>query len=157
MPKTVRDKETGEIVKSTKPEILPPKQTPNKKGIRKARNPMVGVPIPVEQAKQALIKSRGVIAHAADMLGCNRMSLSRLIQRNPDLQAVHQDERERLIDLVEEAYVNEALQGSEKHGAFILKTLGRHRGYDIAWKENQINVLHQALHFITQKNSQDNA
>lgn len=155
LAKTVTDNETGEKVVSKKLEKLPPKQPPNKRGNRKARNPLQGVPIPVEQAKLALIKSRGVLAHAADMLGCDRTSLSNLVNRNPDLKAIREQERERLVDLVEEAYVQEAINGSEKHGAFILKTLGRHRGYDVAWKEQQINVLHQALHFITQRQSEE--
>lgn len=149
MVKSVKDPETGKRVKSTKPTTLPPKQLPNKRGHRNARQPMYGVPLDIEQVKLALVKARGVLAHAADMLGCNRNSLNRLLDNNPDLQAIRESERERLVDLVEEAYIQEAVNGSEKHGAFILKTLGRHRGYDVAWKEQQINVLQQALHFIT--------
>jgi hypothetical protein len=124
----------------------------NKKHItaERARRPLAGVPIDLELAKEAIIRNRGVISYAAEEIGCNRHSLHQLINRHECLQVALEDARERLIDLVEEKFIDKAIKGDSYNAAFVLKTRGRHRGYDVDMKETN-DVLKQALSFVMNK------
>lgn len=115
-----------------------------------ARVPLSGVPINIELAKKMLIKHRGVLAHAAEAIGCSRHSLHQVVERNSELKQVLEDARERLIDLVEETFVDKAIDGDSYNAAFILKTRGRHRGYDVDMKETN-EVLKQVIGFVMNK------
>ena len=95
-----------------------------------ARHPQVGVKVPSIDIKQAIIKARGNISRAADKIGCCRNTLHRRINEEPALKEALDSCRERFLDDLEDVFQNKALSGDTVSGLFLLKTIGRKRGYD---------------------------
>jgi hypothetical protein len=77
----------------------------------------------------ALRTHHGLLALAADELGCSRQTLYNYAERYPLVAAVLVDERERLIDLAENGLYHHLQERSPWAIAFVLKSLGRGRGY----------------------------
>jgi|SRR6516225_7093095 hypothetical protein len=96
----------------------------------KARQPSNGVKIASELIAEALRKTRGNIARAADKIGITRTTLHSRINREPELKQIVDDSRERFLDDLEDVFQNKALSGDTVSGLFLLKTIGRKRGYD---------------------------
>jgi len=78
---------------------------------------------------ESIWKNIGNLRAAAKLLGVNRKQLIDYIMLRPDLQAAIQDEREKLNDR-SEAILNKGLDDEKPWVVkFVLRTLGRHRGY----------------------------
>jgi hypothetical protein len=77
----------------------------------------------------ALRTRHGLVSLAAGDIGCSRATLYNYIQEFPEVAAIIADERERLIDLAEDALYRHVEEGAPWAVALVLKTLGRHRGY----------------------------
>lgn len=95
-----------------------------------ARNPLPGIPLCKIQIEKLLRYYHGNISRTADKLGCTRQALNLRINKDPHLTQVKIDCRERFIDDLEECSWHKALQGDTVMQLFLLKTIGRHRGYD---------------------------
>jgi len=80
------------------------------------------------KVEEAIRASRGVMSAAARALGVNRVSLYRAVRRY-GLEEVVREAREELLDLVEDRLIQAALEGKPWAVMFVLKTLGRERGY----------------------------
>jgi hypothetical protein len=82
-----------------------------------------------EQIADALRKCRGNLSAGARKLGLKRQKLKERVDRTPDLVAVRMDELETLLDRAEENVYEAVYAGDYKATIFVLRTLGRDRGY----------------------------
>lgn len=96
----------------------------------RARKPSNGVKIDSDLIAQALRKTRGNIARAADKIGVSRSCLHSRISTEPALKAIVDECRERFLDDLEDVTQNKALSGDTVTSLFLLKTIGKKRGYD---------------------------
>lgn len=95
-----------------------------------ARKPLNGIKISKDMIIEALVKTRGNISRAADKIGCNRHTLHTRINEDKDIKQVVDNCRERFLDDLEDVFQNKALAGDTVSGLFLLKTIGKKRGYD---------------------------
>lgn len=99
-----------------------------------AKQPRPGIPltasVPDDEIARLLRHYHGNISRVADKLGTTRNTLRRRIDNNPELRAIKEETRERLIDDLEECSWHKALQGDTIMQLFLLKTIGKSRGYD---------------------------
>ena len=103
---------------------------PENKTAEKSRKPSNGVKIPTDLIILAVRKARGNISRAADKIGICRQTLHSRIKAEPCIKAVVDEYRERFLDDLEDVFQNKALSGDTISGMFLLKTLGKKRGYD---------------------------
>lgn len=96
----------------------------------KAKKPLSGIKINADMIKEAIIKSNGNLSRAADRLGCCRQTLYTRVNQEPELKQVLDGCRERFLDDLEDVFQNKALSGDTVSGLFLLKTIGKKRGYD---------------------------
>jgi len=101
----------------------------NRIGI-KSKRPGNGVKIDSELIRQAISKHKGNLSRAADAIGCCRQTLYMRLKADPELQAFQDSFRERFLDSLEDVFQNKALSGDTTAGLFLLKTIGKKRGYD---------------------------
>jgi len=90
---------------------------------------MRGVPLPLEKIEQALLRCRGNITAAAAALKTARKTIHLRINQSPRLQAVLEDCREARLDNAESALDKAVDAGEGWATCFLLKTLGKSRGY----------------------------
>jgi hypothetical protein len=82
-----------------------------------------------EQVIEAIRKSRGLLSVVAHRLGCTRQTVENYVKRYPTVDRAVKEERQKVID-VAEGKLFEKLQSGESWAIqFILKTLGKERGY----------------------------
>lgn len=127
-------------------EMKPHKNTPPQ-----ARKPLQGVAINIENAAEALYEARGIISHAAEMIGCNRGTLVDLIEKHDSLKEALHDSRERRLDEIERAAYQRARDLSCPNvQKFILSTLGAKRGYapQAPTQTNSLDALREALDWV---------
>lgn len=124
-----------------------PSQVPG----NKAKKPMSGVKITAEMIKQALIKTRGNVSRASDLIGCCRHTLHLRINDDPSIKQVLDNCRERFLDDAEDVLQNKALSGDTTTLLFSLKTLGKSRGYELETNQIAESVTKGALDFIYNK------
>jgi hypothetical protein len=72
----------------------------------------------------------GLLSLAADALGCSRSTVYRYVEAYPEVAAVVAEERERLVDMAEDALYSHVEEKAPWAIALVLKTLGRRRGYE---------------------------
>ena len=97
-------------------------------------------PYTKEQIIEALRANKGMVTLAADSLKCNSQTIYNWIKRSPDVAAVVNAERERVIDVAEIALMG-AIQRKEGWAiAFALKTIGKKRGYVERTEQVNFNV-----------------
>lgn len=116
-----------------------------------ARKPQGGVKIESSLINEAIIKCRGNISRAADKIGMSRQHLHSRINAEPDLKATVDQCRERFLDDLEDVFQNKALSGDTVSGLFLLKTIGRKRGYDQDRDVAVESATRGALEFIFNK------
>lgn len=66
---------------------------------------------------------------AADALGCSRQTLYNYAERYPEVAEVLAEERERVVDLAEQGLYHHLEEKAPWAISFVLKSLGRQRGY----------------------------
>jgi AcrR family transcriptional regulator len=74
-------------------------------------------------------KSSGIVYPIAQSLGVARSTVYYWIHSDEDLEQAFSDARESTLDVVESKYFKAAVEGSERAQEFLLKTLGKDRGY----------------------------
>lgn len=117
----------------------------------KARLPQNGIKIPDDTIIEALRKTRGNVGRAADKIGVARSTLHTRINQNPELKAHLDTFRERMLDDLEDVFQNKALDGDTTNGMFILKTIGKKRGYDMHADVIVESATRAALDFVFNK------
>lgn len=114
----------------------------------KARKPSNGVKIETQMIIDALRKTRGNIARAADKIGVSRSCLHLRINKEKEIKNVVDECRERFLDDLEDVFQNKALSGDTVSGLFLLKTIGKKRGYDQDRDVITESVTRGALDFV---------
>jgi len=99
---------------------------------------MNGVKANADRIAQALKASMGNISLTARSLKCERGWLSRKIHKTPMLKAILDDQREGSIDNAESALNRAVVQGEGWAVCFLLKTIGRSRGYSERWEMEEL-------------------
>lgn len=100
---------------------VPPVPTEKKKG--------PGEQFTVDQVADALKAGRGLRSLAAAHLGCNRRTISRMLQRHPELRDVAHDEDEAQKDIAEGKLFEAIGKGQAWAICFYLKCKAKDRGY----------------------------
>lgn len=97
----------------------------------KARLPRPGIPIPKEDILLLIAQEHGNLSEIADILGTTRKCIRSRCQNDVELSDALEDARERKLDRLEKAVWTRAEESNDTGlQCFILKTQGRHRGYD---------------------------
>ncbi len=118
-----------------------------------ARKPKPGCPLDYDMIQQQIIKYSGNLSRAADSIGSSRGAVRGFIDRHPELQQILKDCRERQIDELEESVFERAVDSTDTTlQMFVLKTQGRHRG----WEQNEAqntakDIATAAFDFILNK------
>lgn len=82
-----------------------------------------------EQVATAITQSRGIIATAAESLGCTRQTVEKYINRYSVVKEACREARESTIDFVESKLLKNIDAGDTTAMIFFLKTIGKSRGY----------------------------
>jgi len=83
----------------------------------------------IKKVREAIVKHRGNVTLVAKSFDVSRTTVYTLFEKHPELKVCLQDEREKMIDNVESALYNQALDGNTTAMIFFLKTQGKGRGY----------------------------
>ena len=83
----------------------------------------------IKKVREAIVKHRGNVTLVAKSFDVSRTTVYTLFEKHPELKVCLQDEREKMIDNVESALYNQALDGNTIAMIFFLKTQGKGRGY----------------------------
>ena len=117
----------------------------------KAIQPRAGVPLNKESVGALLVKHAGNLTKVAKALGSTRQSVRRVINNDAALKEVLEEARERIIDDVEDAFIDKCLDGDTTSMIFFLKTRGRTRGYDQDFKQPTHDLTRAAFEFVVNK------
>jgi hypothetical protein len=86
-------------------------------------------PYSAETVAKALTASHGLVSAAAHALGCTPQTVRAHVKRSAVCRDALHDAREATLDLAEAALFKQVAAGEAWAVCFILKTLGRNRGY----------------------------
>lgn len=85
--------------------------------------------VTLDDIKYALVQAKGSLAKAAESLGTTRAVLKRKVRMSPVLEALMAEIREEKLDLAEYKLTEQVEKGYFPAIAFMLRTLGKDRGY----------------------------
>ncbi len=131
---------------------FPSKEKGNKKG-EIAKSPRPGIPLKKEQVQPLISKLHGNLSRIADSIGSNRYTLRRFIEKDEELKQELEEARERILDELEDVTWQDAIDNKDPAmRCFLLKTRGRHRGYDQDDNKNMAkDIATAAFDFIINK------
>ena len=116
-----------------------------------ALRPQCGVKISTEMIIESIKKTRGNISRAADKIGCDRHTLHLRINKEPAIKQVLDSCRERFLDDLEDVTQAKALSGDTTMSMFLLKCLGRKRGYEFERDQIAESTTKGVLEFVFNK------
>ena len=131
---------------------FPSKAKGNKLGeVSKRAHP--GVPLDQKLVAKLIMDHTGNLSRVADSLGVCRGVLRRMIDKNPDLQELLRQQRERQLDQLEQSCFDRAIETNDTTlQLFLLKTQGKSRGYDQNEAQNAAkDIATAAFDFIISK------
>lgn len=115
----------------------------------KAKRPHIGIHHDPEVIGQLIVKHNGNVSRVADAIGTDRGTINRIIKREPHLQEILSQARERLIDEVEASVFERAADSNDTQlQQFVLKTQARNRGWEPAAVTDKADIAVAALQFI---------
>lgn len=82
-----------------------------------------------DEIARGILEAKGLITQAALIVGCTPQTIHNYIARYPDLQDVLNQAREQTIDIAERKLYELVEKGELGAVIFLLKTLGKSRGY----------------------------
>ncbi len=125
---------------------------PTKTG-EKAKRPHAGIALDKKTVADLLVKSSGNVSRVADVMGSNRNSVYNMIQKDEELKQLLKDCRERQLDQLEQTVFQRAVDSNDTTlQLFILKTQGRHRGWEQDEAKNAAkDIATAAFDFIVNK------
>jgi len=85
--------------------------------------------ISTKKLRDAIEKHRGNISLVAKSFNVSRTTIYKHLNKHSELLICLAEEREKMIDNVESALYNQALDGNTTAMIFFLKTQGKSRGY----------------------------
>lgn len=83
----------------------------------------------IKKVEEALRKWSGNMAAVGRQCGVTRQGVWDFVQKHDKLKEVQTELRETFVDNIESGLYSEAIKGNVTAQIFILKTLGRNRGY----------------------------
>lgn len=96
-----------------------------------ARHPKPNIPLNKQMLLTLIAEHEGNVSRVADAVGCNRHTVKHVIDKDEELTALLKSCRERQIDELEKSVFTRAMESNDTGlQCFILKTQGRHRGWD---------------------------
>lgn len=127
-----------------------------KKGTKigeKAKRPHAGCPLDKNLIHNLIITHTGNLSRVADAIGSTRGAVRNVVDRHADLKQLLIDQRERQIDQLEDSVFDRAIDSNDTTlQLFLLKTQGRHRGYDQSEAQNTAkDIATAAFDFIVNK------
>lgn len=124
----------------------------NKLG-EKARDPKPGIPLKQEQIQPLIKRLNGNLSRIAESLGTTRGTVRRFIDKHEDLKQELEDARERILDELEDVVWQDAIESRDPAmRCFLLKTRGKHRGYEQSEAQNAAkDIATAAFDFIVNK------
>ena len=124
----------------------------NKLG-EKASQPRPGVPLNKDTILSLIPHFNGNLSRIADHLGTTRYTLRDICDKHPDLDQALKDARERRLDKLEDVVFERAEDSNDTAlQLFILKTQGRHRGWEQDETKNTAkDIATAAFAFILDK------
>lgn len=100
-----------------------------------AMRPRPGIKLDKEVIITLLRENQGNMSRVADIIGCNRQTIQAWKDRDEDVREACIQARERQLDTLEESVWDRAMRERDTGlQAFLLKTVGRKRGYE----QNQV-------------------
>jgi hypothetical protein len=97
----------------------------------KAKRPKPGIPLDKKIVEKLIVEHGGNISRVADCMGSCRGVIRGIVDRDPHLQDVLKQARERQLDELEQSCFDRAMSSSDTTlQLFLLKTQGKSRGYD---------------------------
>lgn len=118
------------VRKDLTPEGVAKKQTIMKdEAIAKGAKMLSWDNIDKEKLMDIVSRSTGLIKPIAQYLGISRQAIYKWMREHPELKEAIDDAREDTLDIIESKVFRNAFDGSERAQEFILRTLGKKRGY----------------------------
>ncbi len=124
----------------------------NKLG-EKAKRPKPGIPLIKEDMIRLIIEEHGNLSRVADRMGTTRTAIRNRCDNDVELKEALEEARERKLDRLEHSVWLRAEESNDTGlQCFILKTQGRHRGYDQDDMKNAAkDIASAAFEFIVNK------
>jgi hypothetical protein len=121
-----------------------------------AKRPKPGIPLDPNVVEKLIIQSSGNLSMVADAIGSCRGVVRNVVDRHPHLQEVLKQCRERQLDQLEQTVFDRALETNDTClQIFLLKTQGKHRGYDQSEAQHAAkDIATAAFDFIISKSGQ---
>jgi len=91
--------------------------------------PKKGHPLTVAGVEEQLRILSGNVSAVGRAFGVSRQAVAKFIKSRPSLQAVAEDARETMLDSAESSLYRGVLAGEAWAVCFMLKTIGKQRGY----------------------------
>ncbi len=118
-----------------------------------AKRPKPGCPLDKEVIADLISKCQGNLSRVADTLGSTRGAIRGVVDREPELQALLKQARERQLDELEASVFDRAIASNDTTlQLFLLKTQGKSRGYEQSEAQNAAkDIATAAFDFIINK------
>jgi hypothetical protein len=131
---------------------FPSKAKGNKLG-EVAKRPHAGIALDKNTIASLIHTHTGNVSRIADSIGSCRGSVSAFINRDPELQAMLKQSRERQLDELEKSCFDRAIETNDTTlQLFLLKTQGKSRGYEQSEAQNTAkDIATAAFDFIVNK------
>lgn len=81
------------------------------------------------EVAEALTKAKGIVAVAAEILGCCRQTVNDHVLKHAEVRKAQEDARESVVDFAEGKLIQKMNQGDLRAIIFMLETQGKKRGY----------------------------
>jgi hypothetical protein len=119
----------------------------------KASQPRPGIPLDKVTMMTLIKEHNGNLSRVADIMGSERHVIRRRCDADPELLEALKSARERQIDRLEQVVFERAEESNDTTlQLFILKTQGRHRGWDQSEAQNTAkDIATAAFDFIINK------
>jgi len=121
---------------------FPKSTSKNPKLGEKAKQPHPAIPLNKEIILQLIQRHRGNLSRVADSMGSTRTSVRTVIDKDEALKTALDESRARWIDDIEESVLSRAHETNDTGlQCFVLKTQGRHRGWDQDQQPDQAKAI----------------
>lgn len=119
----------------------------------KAKRPKPGIPLTKESILELIKVHDGNLSRIADALGTTRTCVRNRVKADQEMTDALESARERMVDELEASCFEDAIKHKDTGlRCFLLKTQGRHRGYEQEDVKNSAHVIATAaFDFIVNK------
>lgn len=123
----------------------------------KAKRPRPGIPLIKEDILRLVHEEHGNLSRVADRMGTTRTAVRKRCDTDIELKEALEEARERKLDRLEESVWRRAEESNDTGlQCFILKTQGRHRGFDQDDQRNATkDIATAAFQFIVNKTQEN--